>query len=161
MYNPLICKIKKKCSPFCIIKYSLKNILFVKINYYLQPALLTFKFLLRRALFLRTLSPCQRKTKQIRHLRLQINIHIVLLTAMTFSKSFAHPFACLSIILYCLETTYLRLLRQRLQMFQLHRANEVLLEDFRDLIYRPNKQIQEKSVKLRISKHTEILVESA
>lgn len=88
MYNSLICKIKK-CTPFCIIKYSLKNILFVKRNY-LQPVLLALKFLLGRALFLYILYPCQRKMYQIRHLCLGISIHIVLLTAMTFSKSFVH-----------------------------------------------------------------------
>lgn len=42
-------KKRSALSPFCIIKYSLKNILFVKRNY-LQPALLlTLTFLLRHA----------------------------------------------------------------------------------------------------------------
>jgi len=74
-------------------------------------------------------------------------------------KKFRSPFVYPRIILYCLETTYLRLLCQRLQMFQLHRSNEnILWEDFCDLISRPNKQIQANSVKLCISKHIKILV---
>lgn len=88
MYNSLICKIKKKCSPFCIIKYSLKNILFVKRNY-LQPALLTLKFLLRRALFSYVPFPhANAKRNKYVTCVLKISIHIVLLTAMKFPKSF-------------------------------------------------------------------------
>lgn len=53
-----------------------------------------------------------------------MNIHIVLLIAMKFSKSFSRSFPTLY---YRLETTYLRLLCQRLQMFQLHHSYIVVI----------------------------------